>query len=86
MHFATEAGLSSIVTFCVLRGLTSAYLRNENERLRAELRADVADSAQTELRNFERLKQPYAAQIRQLEHKVQELSVAIVDLKAERDR
>lgn len=60
--------------------------RNENERLRAELRADVADSAQTELRNFERLKQPYAAQTRQLEHKVQELSVAIVDLKAERDR
>ena len=66
--------------------LTAVCLRNENERLRAELRADVADSAQTELRNFERLKQPYAAQIRQLEHKVQELSVAVADLKAERDR
>jgi hypothetical protein len=66
--------------------LTYAWLSRENEQLRAELREEVADSAQTELRNFERLKQPYAAQIRQLEQKLQELSVAIVDLKAERDR
>lgn len=37
--------------------------RRENEQLRAEKRAEVADSAQTEFRNFDRLKQQYTAQV-----------------------